>query len=48
LNPGAKLPTTPEALRAAQVVLTTLPIIILYPLLQRYFIKGITIGAVKE
>jgi len=48
LNPGAKLPTTPEAIRAAQVVLPTLPIIILYPLLQRYFIKGITIGAVKE
>jgi len=40
--------TTPEALRAAQVVLTTLPIILLYPFLQKYFIKGIMIGAIKE
>ena len=40
--------TTPEALRAAQVILTTLPIIMLYPFLQKYFIKGIMIGAIKE
>lgn len=48
LNPNANLPTTPEALRAAQVIITTLPIILVYPLLQRYFIKGIMIGAVKD
>ena len=40
--------TTPEALRAAQVILTTLPIILVYPFLQKYFIKGIMIGAIKE
>lgn len=48
LNPNTSLPTTPEALRAAQVILTTLPIIMVYPLLQRYFIKGIMIGAIKD
>lgn len=40
--------TTPEALKAAQVVVTTLPIIMVYPFLQKYFIKGVMIGAIKE
>ncbi|MDR1600217.1 MAG: carbohydrate ABC transporter permease [Oscillospiraceae bacterium] len=40
--------TTPEALRAAQVVFTTLPIILVYPFLQKYFIKGVMIGAIKD
>ncbi|NLO82927.1 MAG: carbohydrate ABC transporter permease [Clostridiales bacterium] len=48
LDTDMNLPTTPEALRAAQIVVVTLPIILLYPFLQRYFIHGITIGAVKE
>lgn len=39
---------TPEALQCAQIVLTTIPIIILYPFLQKYFIKGIMIGAIKD
>jgi putative aldouronate transport system permease protein len=45
---GQDIATTPEALRAAQVIFTTLPIILLYPFLQKYFIKGIMIGAIKE
>ncbi len=40
--------TTPEALQAAQIVLTTLPIILVYPFLQKYFIKGVTLGAIKD
>ncbi|QUH29788.1 carbohydrate ABC transporter permease [Vallitalea guaymasensis] len=39
---------TPETVRAATIVLTTLPIIMLYPFLQKYFVKGVTIGAIKE
>lgn len=39
---------TPASIRAASVVLGTLPILIVYPFLQRYFVKGITLGAVKE
>ena len=36
-----------ETMRMAVGVVTTGPIILLYPFVQRYFIKGITIGAVK-
>ena len=36
-----------ESLKMATVVLTVGPIFLLYPLLQRYFVKGIIIGAVK-
>ncbi len=39
---------TPESIRNAQIVITTIPIILVYPFVQRYFIKGIMIGAVKE
>ena len=38
---------TPESLQAAQVVVVTLPIICLYPFLQKYFVKGVTLGSVK-
>jgi putative aldouronate transport system permease protein len=37
----------PENLKAASVIVTVLPIIFVYPWLQKYFIKGVTIGAIK-
>ncbi len=37
-----------EPLKMATVMFATIPIIILYPWLQRYFITGVSIGAVKE
>ncbi|WP_238392464.1 carbohydrate ABC transporter permease [Paenibacillus antri] len=37
----------PESIRAATIMLSTLPILCLYPFLQKYFVKGITIGSVK-
>lgn len=40
--------STPESLIAAQVMITTIPIIIVYPFLQKYFVKGVTLGAVKQ
>ena len=38
---------TPTSVRAAATILTMLPIISLYPFLQRYFVTGLTIGGVK-
>ena len=37
-----------ETARMAMVVLATGPIVLAYPFFQRYFIQGLTIGAVKE
>jgi len=38
---------SPEGIRAATVVASTVPIICVYPFLQKYFIKGVLIGSVK-
>lgn len=37
-----------ETIKMAIVVISTLPIVFAYPFFQRYFINGLTIGAVKE
>ena len=39
---------TPASVRAAATIITMLPIVCLYPFLQRYFVAGLTIGGVKE
>lgn len=39
---------TPKSIRAAATIITALPIVCLYPFLQRYFVSGLTIGGVKE
>lgn len=39
---------TTTSVRAAATILTCIPIVALYPFLQRYFITGLTIGGVKE
>jgi putative aldouronate transport system permease protein len=36
-----------DAIKAASIVVTTIPIILVYPWLQKYFVKGVLIGAVK-
>lgn len=44
---GASNVTTPEVIQAASIMFVTIPIIIIYPFLQKYFVKGAMVGAVK-
>ena len=39
--------SAPEVLQAASIMFVTIPIIIIYPFLQKYFVQGTMIGAVK-
>ena len=47
LSEAADVKSTPEVLQAASVMFVTLPIICVYPFLQKYFVKGVMVGAVK-
>jgi putative aldouronate transport system permease protein len=44
---SGSVPRVSDAIKAAAIMFATVPILIVYPWLQRYFIKGVTIGAVK-
>lgn len=41
------LPPPVETIRAATVMIATLPILCVYPFLQKYFVKGMMVGAIK-
>ncbi len=45
---GFSKPGLSEALKSAIVMFSTVPILCIYPWLQKYFIHGVTLGAVKE
>ena len=45
---GFSTPGLSETLKAATVMFATIPILLIYPWLQKYFIAGVTLGAVKE
>ena len=47
LSEAAAAATTPEVLQAAVVMFATIPIMLIYPFVQKYFVKGAMIGAVK-
>lgn len=42
------VPAATDGMKAAAVMFATLPILVLYPWLQRFFITGVTLAAVKE
>lgn len=39
---------TPESLRMTFLIIITVPILCIYPFLQKYFVKGVMIGSIKE
>lgn len=45
---GFSMPGLAESLKSAIVMFSTVPILLIYPWLQKYFIAGVTLGAVKE
>ncbi len=40
--------TSPESIQAAITIVVTIPILLVYPFLQKYFVKGLTLGAIKS
>lgn len=46
MNPDA-MQYTSETVKAATIIVSVLPILLFYPFVQRYFIKGVMLGAVK-
>lgn len=45
---GAAQLTNPEVLKAACIIFATVPILCIYPFIQKYFVQGTMIGSVKE
>lgn len=48
LNEMGKVKLQPENIRNAVIIYSTIPILLIYPFIQKYFAKGIIIGAVKQ
>jgi ABC-type glycerol-3-phosphate transport system permease component len=44
----ASVMQTPEMMKAGAIIFSTLPILIVYPFLQKYFVKGAMLGSLKE
>ncbi len=44
---GSTVDANPDTIKAATTILVVLPIVAVYPFLQKYFVKGIMVGAVK-
>ena len=44
---SAAATSTPEVLQAATIMFATIPILLVYPFMQKYFVKGVMMGAVK-
>ncbi|QHT62566.1 carbohydrate ABC transporter permease [Paenibacillus lycopersici] len=47
-NSAKRNAVSSDTIRMAATMVATLPIIVVYPFLQRYFVKGMTLGAVKS
>jgi len=47
LSEAAAVTSTPEVLQAAAIMFVVIPVVCIYPFLQKYFVKGVMVGAVK-
>ena len=47
MSEASAVTTNPEVLEAAAIMVTTLPILVVYPFVQKHFVKGVMIGSVK-
>jgi len=47
-NAGVNYQEIEESVKAATIIVSTLPILAIYPFLQRYFVGGLMIGSLKE
>ncbi|WP_169081405.1 carbohydrate ABC transporter permease [Paenibacillus sp. PL91] len=47
-NSSKRTPVSGESIRMAVTMVATLPIVLIYPFLQRFFVKGIMMGAIKS
>lgn len=48
VEPEASRVASQESLKMAAVILATLPMLVVYPWIQRYFTKGVLVGGIKE
>lgn len=48
IDPGIAGNQNPETVRASTIMLAILPIVLVYPFIQRYFVHGILLGSAKE
>lgn len=46
-NTSKRIPVSSESIRMAVTMVATIPVLLAYPFIQRYFVKGIMMGAIK-
>ncbi|CAM4323791.1 ABC-type glycerol-3-phosphate transport system permease component [Paenibacillus endophyticus] len=48
INPADLALISQKTVKSAQIFIGALPILIVYPFLQKFFVKGLVMGSVKE